>query len=80
MTLTIGTVIILAVILILANKSGIRRGAHGNEVFGGVCFGIARHFGLTPALVRVLTVLFALVSGGGVVLLYILLCLVLNKD
>ena len=79
MTLTIGTVIILAVILILANKSGIRRGAHGNEVFGGVCFGIARHFGLTPALVRVLTVLFALVSGGGVLLFYVLCCLALPK-
>jgi len=79
MTLTIGTVILLAVILILMNKSGITRGTSGNEVFGGVCYGIARHFGLDTTVVRVITVLFALVSGGGVLLFYVLCCLALPK-
>jgi phage shock protein PspC (stress-responsive transcriptional regulator) len=70
---------VLAIVLIGFSRAGIRRQS-SDEVFGGVCSGIARHFGTTPNLVRVLTVLLALCTGGSVVLAYILLCFVLPKD
>ncbi len=34
---------------------------------GGVCGGIAEYFGIDPTLVRVLTVVLALLFGGGVI-------------
>lgn len=70
---------VLAIVLIGFSRAGVRRQS-SDEVFGGVCSGIARHFGTTPNLVRVLTVLLALCTGGSVVLAYILLCFVLPKD
>lgn len=80
MTLTLGMVVILTIIIVLMAKSGVVRGAGNNEVFGGVCYGIAKKFDLSPAVVRVITVLFALVSGGSVLLIYLLLCLALPKE
>ena len=71
--------VVLAIILIACTQSGIRRQSR-DEVFGGVCSGIARRLGTTPNLVRVLTVLAALCTGGTVVVAYILLCFVLPKD
>ncbi len=70
---------VLAIVLIACTQSGIRRQS-SNEVFGGVCSGIAHRLGTTPNLVRALTVLLALCTGGTVVLAYILLCFVLPKD
>ncbi|MBK8225183.1 MAG: PspC domain-containing protein [Candidatus Obscuribacter sp.] len=42
-------------------------------MLGGVCQGLAYRTGLPVALVRILTVLFALGTAGEVVLLYVLL-------
>jgi phage shock protein PspC (stress-responsive transcriptional regulator) len=49
----------------------LRRSRH-DRVLGGVCAGIARSTGVDPVLVRLATVLIALVSGGTAVLAYLL--------
>jgi len=71
--------LVYAVILIACHKVGLRRFAN-DEVLGGVCAGIAARVNLTPALVRTLTVLAALFTGGTVIVLYILLWITLPKD
>lgn len=43
-----------------------------NGVLGGVCAGIAEYFGLDATLVRVVTVVLALITGGGAALAYLL--------
>ncbi len=75
----IAVFIVLAIVLISCTQSGIRRQSR-DEVFGGVCSGIAYRLGTTPNLVRALTVLLALCTGGTVIVAYILLCFVLPKD
>lgn len=42
----------------------------------GVCLGLARYSGLDPTLVRVLALLLLFVTGGGMILLYAVLMLV----
>ena len=69
---------VLAIVLIACSSAGIRRTR--DEVIGGVCSGIAYRLGTTPNLVRVLTVLLALCTGGAVVLGYIGLWIVLPQD
>ncbi|MEM4634178.1 MAG: PspC domain-containing protein [Candidatus Anstonellaceae archaeon] len=49
-----------------------------NKILGGVCGGIAEHYGWDPTMVRVAFVLLTLFGPG--LLLYILLWLVLPKD
>ena len=62
---------VLAAALIACHKAGLRRS--DDSVLGGVCAGIAARTNLTPALVRTLAVLAVLLTGGTVVVLYILL-------
>lgn len=71
--------IVLAVSLVACHRAGLRRNS-SDEVLGGVCSGIASRLDLTPALVRVLAVLALLLTGGFVVLVYILLWASLPKD
>lgn len=69
---TIITIIVLAAILIAAHKDGNFKSS-SNSVIGGVCGGIAQRYSMSPALVRVLAVLLAIVTGGFVVALYLLM-------
>lgn len=73
------TLILLAVGLIAAHNFGIKRHAR-DHVFGGVCAGIARRFNLLPNLVRALTVIFALVTHGFGLLLYLALWATLSIE
>lgn len=71
--------LILAAALIACHKSGLRRSST-DYLLGGVCAGIARRTNLEPSLVRVLAVLALLLTGGTVLLLYILLWFSLPQD
>lgn len=71
--------LVLALALIACHKSGLRRSSR-DYVFGGVCSGIAARTNLEPSLVRVLAVLALLLTGGTVLLLYILLWISLPQD
>jgi phage shock protein C len=42
-----------------------------NKMIGGVCAGVADYFGLDPTLVRVLTVVGAVLGFGSVVVAYL---------
>lgn len=44
-----------------------------NRVLGGVCAGVAGRLGIDPLVVRLLTVLLAVFSGGAVALVYVVL-------
>ena len=75
--------IALALVLILAvlgaswlKGQGVARTNDG--VFGGVCAGIARHFGWDLLVVRIITVILALTVAGPV-LAYILLWIILDR-
>jgi phage shock protein C len=46
-------------------------------VVSGVCQGLARYFALDVTLLRVITVLLALLTGGGMILVYLALMLVM---
>ncbi|MBK9622242.1 MAG: PspC domain-containing protein [Candidatus Obscuribacter sp.] len=75
-----GFIIAAIIILIVASKSGIKRVNSSKEVLGGVCGGIANKLEVSHNLVRVIAVLILLGSAGGIVLLYLLLCLVLPRE
>ena len=49
------------------------------KIVAGVCAGIARRFGLSPTLVRVLTLLSFLIPGPQIVI-YIALWILIPKD
>ena len=70
--------IVLAIALIGIHKSGVTA-SNDDSVLGGVCAGIARQTDLGTGLVRVLTVLAALFTGGFVILLYICLWISLPR-
>jgi phage shock protein C len=61
--------------MIMEERSGLYRSAHDNMI-GGVAGGIAESTNLDPTLIRILFILMVLVGGGGV-LLYIILWIVL---
>jgi phage shock protein PspC (stress-responsive transcriptional regulator) len=42
-----------------------------NKMIGGVCAGVADYFGIDPTLVRVLTVVGAVLGLGSVVIAYV---------
>ena len=65
-------IVLMAGLLIYAHKQGIRAD-QSNKVIGGVCSGISKRVNMNPPLVRALAVLFALVTGGFAILLYVLL-------
>jgi len=75
-----GFIIAVIIILIVASKSGIKRVNSSQEVFGGVCGGIANKLDVSHMLVRVIAVLLLFSSLGGIVLIYLLLCLVLPRE
>ncbi|MBQ7878227.1 MAG: PspC domain-containing protein [Bacteroidaceae bacterium] len=51
-----------------------------DRVIAGVCAGLAKGFGLDTKLVRILTVVAALITGGIVLLAYLILALVLPAE
>jgi phage shock protein PspC (stress-responsive transcriptional regulator) len=51
-------------------ETGLRR-SRRDRVLGGVCAGIAHGIGVDPLIVRIVAVLMVLVSGGAVVLAYL---------
>ena len=75
------TLLILAALLIYAHKIGLVRDG-SNNLFGGVCAGIADRCPsyLNVPLVRVLFVLFTMLTQGFGTLLYILLWITLPKE
>ena len=60
------------------NTTTLSRPRHG-KVIAGVCAGLARRFGLSPTLVRVLAVLSLLLPGPQVIA-YLVLWVVMPKD
>lgn len=58
------------------NQNQLMKSAN-DKIFSGVCAGIAETYNLDVGLVRFLTVLLFLVSGGVVLIVYIVLALVL---
>jgi len=77
-TASVVGLIVLVIVAILLSKSGARRVNDGP--LGGVCGGLARHFGTTELLMRVLAVIFLLCSGGTAILVYIILWAALPKS
>ncbi|MEE8338967.1 MAG: PspC domain-containing protein [Xanthomonadales bacterium] len=64
----------------MSDKSGIRR-SRTNAMIGGVCAGIARHFGWSVTGTRVAYVLISIISAAFPgVLVYLILWLLLPKD
>ncbi len=55
------------------------RTGEGSMIFG-VCAGIARYFGWDPTLVRVLFVLGAIITQGGVIIGYLILAVVMPSE
>ncbi len=51
-----------------------------DKMLGGVCAGLADHFGLDRTLVRVLTVLVAVLGFGSVIIAYLVAWLIVPKD
>lgn len=58
---------------------GLRR-SRSDQVFGGVCAGIANRLGVDPVLVRIAAVAVALVSAGVAVVAYLVAWVVLPQD
>lgn len=71
------TLILLAVVLLIAaHKFGLTLDSN-DSVFGGVCAGIGHRFNMAPNLVRVITVALAVGTDGFFLLLYVGLWLTL---
>ena len=51
-----------------------------DKLLGGVCAGLADHFGLDRTLVRVLTVLVTVLGFGSVIIAYLVAWLIIPKD
>jgi phage shock protein C len=77
MSIALALVLIVAVLAIAhLKRSGVTRDNDG--VIGGVCAGIARHYGWDPLIVRIITIIAALAVAGPV-LIYILLWIILDR-
>jgi phage shock protein C len=64
----------------MSNRGGIRR-SRANTMIGGVCAGIARHFGWSVTGTRVGYVLLSVISAAFPgILVYLILWLFLPKD
>lgn len=48
-----------------------------NRVIAGVCGGLGQYFNLDPVLLRVLAVVLAFISGGTMILVYLVLALIM---
>ena len=51
-----------------------------DKVLGGVCAGLADQFGIDPTLVRVLTVLVAVLGFGSVIIAYLVAWAIVPRD
>jgi phage shock protein C len=54
--------------------------SRNDRVISGVCAGLGQYFNLDPVLVRVLAVVLGFVSGGTLLLLYLLLVLIIPLE
>ena len=70
--------IIIGVIAYLFHRNGYTK-SENNKVIGGVCAGMAHRLSLNVNLVRVLTVIAGLISGGLVLGVYLVLWISLPK-
>lgn len=52
----------------------------GERVIGGVCGGIGEYFNVDPTIIRILYVLFTLLSFGTGVLLYLILWFIIPRN
>jgi phage shock protein PspC (stress-responsive transcriptional regulator) len=69
--------IVLVIVAVLLSRSGVRRVSDGP--IAGVCGGLARHFGTTELLMRVVAVIALLCTGGTAIVIYIILWAALPK-
>lgn len=53
---------------------------HDGEVFGGVCGGIAKYFGLDPTLVRAVYAVLSICTAFSGVLAYFILMLIIPRE
>jgi phage shock protein C len=51
-----------------------------DRMLGGVCAGVADHFGVDPTLVRVLAVLATVLGAGSVIIAYLVAWVIVPKD
>lgn len=58
----------------------IKRGVDDNAVLGGVCYGIAKHLGIDPSVVRLLALASIFFSASITFWVYIILWIVLPKE
>ncbi|CAN5129976.1 hypothetical protein BH11CYA1_BH11CYA1_06770 [soil metagenome] len=72
------SLVIIGVIIYLFHKNGYTK-SENHKVIGGVCAGMAVRLNLNVNLVRVLTVIAGLISGGLVLAVYVLLWISLPK-
>jgi phage shock protein C len=64
------------------NKKEIKRlyrNTNRNSILGGVCNGIVDYFGVDPVLVRLLWILFTVVSFGAGIIAYILAWIIIPE-
>ena len=54
--------------------------SRSDRMIAGVCGGIAQYFGIDSTIVRLFTVLAAIVSGGAVVLIYFVMWIVVPEE
>ena len=54
--------------------------SRSDKVFGGVCSGIARYFEIDPVLVRLLWVIFTLISMGLGIVAYIIAWIIVPEE
>jgi len=54
--------------------------SHQDRVIAGVCGGVAEYLDLDPTLIRLMSVVMALASGGGFIIAYIILSFVLPEE
>ncbi|RUS46145.1 PspC domain-containing protein [Cohnella sp. AR92] len=55
------------------------RSSHDSKIFG-ICGGLAAYFGIDATLLRILTVVVAVFSGGSIILVYILAGFIIPKE
>jgi phage shock protein C len=56
------------------------RRSRSNRMLGGVCGGIAQYFGVDPVAVRVGYAVVALITGGGALIAYPILWIVMPEE
>lgn len=56
------------------------RRSRSNRMLGGVCGGIAQYFGVDPVAVRVAYAIVAVITGGGALIAYPILWIVMPEE